>query len=128
MTRQPDQQSLLDQLREANEQLVVSAMRAQDLADQAVAARAEAETANALKNEFLTMVSHELRTPLSAVLLGEGIWALNTIADTTSPVYWTLEIVLAVLFLYVLSVARRLTSVQRDLDRLDTTIKQGGRA
>ncbi|MCU1446565.1 MAG: hypothetical protein JWP54_2223 [Cryobacterium sp.] len=24
-------------------------------------------------------------TPLSAVLLGEGIWALNTIADTTSP-------------------------------------------
>jgi len=68
MTRQPDQQSLLDQLREANEQLVVSAMRAQDLADQAVAARAEAETANALKNEFLTMVSHELRTPLSAVL------------------------------------------------------------
>ena len=36
--------------------------------------------------------------------------------------------VLAVLFLYVLSVARRLTHVQRDLDRLDTTIKQGGRA
>lgn len=36
--------------------------------------------------------------------------------------------VLAVLFLYVLSVARRLTNVQRDLDRLDTTIKQGGRA
>jgi signal transduction histidine kinase/CheY-like chemotaxis protein len=68
MTTQPDQQSLLDQLRDANEQLVVSAMRAQDLADQAVAARAEAETANALKNEFLTMVSHELRTPLSAVL------------------------------------------------------------
>jgi hypothetical protein len=38
-------------------------------------------------------------TPLSAVLLGEGIWALNTIADTTSPVYWTLEIVLSVVFL-----------------------------
>ena len=36
--------------------------------------------------------------------------------------------VLAVLFLYVLSVARRLTNVQRELDRLDTTIKQGGRA
>ena len=36
--------------------------------------------------------------------------------------------VLAVLFLYVLSVAPRLTNVQRDLDRLDTTIKQGGRA
>ena len=36
--------------------------------------------------------------------------------------------VLAVLFLYVLSVARRLTNVQRELDRLDTSIKQGGRA
>src|SRR5688572_5263717 len=65
---QPDQQSLLDRLRDANEQLVVSATRAQDLADQAAAARAEAETANELKDEFLTMVSHELRTPLSAVL------------------------------------------------------------
>jgi hypothetical protein len=36
--------------------------------------------------------------------------------------------VLGVLFLYVLSVARRLTTIQRELDRLDTTIKQGGRA
>ena len=36
--------------------------------------------------------------------------------------------VLAVFFLYVYSVARRLTNVQRELDRLDTTIKQGGRA
>jgi cell division protein FtsL len=36
--------------------------------------------------------------------------------------------VLAVLSLYVFSVARRLTNVQRELDRLDTTIKQGGRA
>jgi CcmD family protein len=33
--------------------------------------------------------------------------------------------VLAVLFVYVFSVARRLTNVQRELDRLDTTIKQG---
>jgi CcmD family protein len=36
--------------------------------------------------------------------------------------------VLAVLFVYVFSVARRLTNVQRELDRLDTTIKQGGKA
>jgi CcmD family protein len=34
--------------------------------------------------------------------------------------------VLIALFLYVYSVARRLTNVQRELDRLDTTIKQGG--
>jgi CcmD family protein len=36
--------------------------------------------------------------------------------------------VLVVLFLYVYSVARRLTNVQREIERLDTTIKQGGRA
>jgi hypothetical protein len=36
--------------------------------------------------------------------------------------------VLAVLFVYIYSVARRLTTGQRELDRLDTTIKQGGRA
>ncbi|KQQ19779.1 hypothetical protein C1I63_14140 [Rathayibacter caricis DSM 15933] len=44
--------------------------------------------------------------PLSGVLIGEGIWALGAVADTTSPVYWWLEIVLGVGFL-LLAVLRR---------------------
>jgi hypothetical protein len=36
---------------------------------------------------------------LSAVLVAEGIYGLTVVAATTSPVYWTLEIVLAVGFL-----------------------------
>jgi hypothetical protein len=47
-------------------------------------------------------------TPLGAVLLGEGIWALNTIADTTSPVYWSLEIVLSVVVLLAAIIPGRL--------------------
>ena len=37
-------------------------------------------------------------TPLAAVLLAEGVWALTHISDTTSPVYWTLEVVLSAIF------------------------------
>ena len=36
--------------------------------------------------------------------------------------------VLIVLFLYVVSLARRLTSVQREIERLDTSLKHGGKA
>jgi hypothetical protein len=48
-------------------------------------------------------------TPLAAVLLGEGIWALNTVADTTSPVYWSLEIALSVSFVLAALLRGRLT-------------------
>jgi signal transduction histidine kinase len=49
------------QMREANEHLVVAAVRAQTLTE-------EAETESHQKDEFLAAVSHEIRTPLSAVL------------------------------------------------------------
>src|SRR5688500_1247520 len=74
----PDRPSLLDQLRAANEQLIVGSMPAQDQADQADASRAAAADENRMKHEFfLTVVAHELRTPLNAVLgwaslLGSG--------------------------------------------------------
>lgn len=45
-------------------------------------------------------------TPLSAVLLGDGVWGLLRVSATTSPVYWSLEIVLSVFFI-VLAIARR---------------------
>ena len=44
--------------------------------------------------------------PLAGVLIGEGAWALENVADTTSPFYWWLEIVLGTGFL-VLAVVRR---------------------
>ncbi|PRY65457.1 hypothetical protein B0I08_11089 [Glaciihabitans tibetensis] len=37
--------------------------------------------------------------PLSGVLIGEGVWALGAVADSTSPIYWWVEIVLGVVFL-----------------------------
>ncbi|MFF2051248.1 DUF6518 family protein [Leifsonia sp. NPDC058194] len=47
--------------------------------------------------------------PLSAVLLGEGVWALLRIAGTTSPVYWVIEIVLSVVVVAVAIGRNRLT-------------------
>ncbi|SMH28237.1 hypothetical protein SAMN06295885_0118 [Rathayibacter oskolensis] len=45
--------------------------------------------------------------PLSGVLSGEGVWALGAIAETTSPVYWWIEIVLGVGFLSLAVIRRR---------------------
>jgi signal transduction histidine kinase/ActR/RegA family two-component response regulator len=49
-----------DQLREANEHLVLAAVQAQHLQE-------DAENANRRQNEFLAMLAHELRNPLSPI-------------------------------------------------------------
>ena len=46
-------------------------------------------------------------TPLAAVLLGEGIWALGHIVDTTSPIYWGLEVVLSGVFVSLALIRKR---------------------
>jgi two-component system, sensor histidine kinase len=52
--------SKMAQLREANENLVLAAVNAQSLRD-------DAEAANRRQNEFLAMLAHELRNPLAPI-------------------------------------------------------------
>jgi signal transduction histidine kinase/CheY-like chemotaxis protein len=59
-------EALLDQLREANEHLVLATVNAQHL-------REDAEAANRRQNEFLAMLAHELRNPLSPIAMAASL-------------------------------------------------------
>jgi PAS domain S-box-containing protein len=54
------------------------------LLESAMAARAEADAANAVKNEFLAILSHELRTPLTSILGWSDILATGSLDDEAS--------------------------------------------
>ncbi|TFW15885.1 response regulator [Massilia arenosa] len=56
----------MDELREANEHLVLATMTAQDL-------REEAEATNRRQNEFLAMLAHELRNPLAPISMATAL-------------------------------------------------------
>ena len=58
----PVSEDLVSKLREANQNLVISSVRAQDL-------QAQAEAANRRQNEFLSMLAHELRNPLAPIVM-----------------------------------------------------------
>jgi signal transduction histidine kinase len=68
-------QAEADRLRGANEQLAATLEREQQ-------ARREAESANAVKDQFLMTVSHELRTPLTAIAGWARLLVDGMVSDT----------------------------------------------
>ncbi len=59
-------EELVGQLREANQNLIVASLRAQDL-------QAQAEASVKRQAEFLAMLAHELRTPLTPIALAANM-------------------------------------------------------
>ena len=68
----------VSRLREANEQLVIASLRAQDLQDQA-------EAAIERQKEFLAMLAHELRNPLAPIAMAVGMLEKITPAHPQLP-------------------------------------------
>lgn len=68
----------LPRLRDANEHLVLAALGAQDLQEQA-------ETANRKQSEFMAVLAHELRTPLQPVAVANSMIGLLSDAHPDLP-------------------------------------------
>lgn len=72
------QNDLVLQLREANQNLVIAALNAQDM-------QAKAESAHHRQQEFLSMLAHELRNPLAPIAMATELLETVTAAHPLLP-------------------------------------------
>ncbi|MGI9145420.1 MAG: sensor histidine kinase [Chloroflexota bacterium] len=71
-----------EELRDANERLLLAGLKAQEQADVEITLRGEAEAALAMRDEFILIAAHELRTPVTAIKTGAQL-LLHTLDDAS---------------------------------------------